>query len=105
ETHHHMIAGRQVMDIGPDRFHGAGRLMSNRHRHRTRPVAVDDGEIGMAEPGRANSNKDLVPPRRRELEFFDRERPAHRKWRRDRRSAQNRGTYFHELLPRTVPAD
>ena len=49
-------------------------LVPEHHRHGTRPRAVDDGEVRVAEPGRRNPDLELAAPRRRQLELLDRQR-------------------------------
>jgi hypothetical protein len=48
-------------------FDDTGCLVTQSHRHRPRPVSVDDGEIGMAKAGSRDLDEHLVSAGRREL--------------------------------------
>ena len=74
EDHHHMIARGEVGHVLAQFLDDAGRLVPERHRHRPRPVAVDDGEVGVAQSGRHDPHQHLAPAGRIELDFLDRER-------------------------------
>src|SRR5215472_4442527 len=74
EDHHDMIAPGEIVDPGPDRLDHAGRLMSQRHRRRTGAIAVDDREIGVTQPCRADLDQDLTIAWRVELDLLDRQR-------------------------------
>ena len=59
ERHHHPLAGGQVVDAVPDPDNPARGLVSEQHRHRARPDAVDHGEVGVAESGRLDTDENL----------------------------------------------
>ena len=48
EDQGYMVAALQIGDARPDLFDDARSLVAQRKRHRPRPVAIDDREIGMA---------------------------------------------------------
>jgi hypothetical protein len=45
--------------------------MAERHRHRARAVAVDDGKVGVAEAGGLDPDQQLVAAGRGQLDFLD----------------------------------
>ena len=69
-----MIAFLQVRDAVAHGFDDAGHFVAEHHRHRSRAVAVDHGEIGVTEPGGAHADEHLTWSGRCELELFDRQR-------------------------------
>ncbi|SIK30916.1 Uncharacterised protein [Mycobacteroides abscessus subsp. abscessus] len=49
--------------------------MTEEHRQGPRAVAVDNGEVGVADPGGGEPDADLAGARVVEVERFDRQRP------------------------------
>ena len=75
EDEHHVIADGEVRHALAERLDDARRLVAERHRDGARPRAVDDREIGMAEPGRPDAHQNLAAAGRGEVEFDDLQRP------------------------------
>src|SRR6185369_7316541 len=63
EDHHDVIAAREIVDAGTELLDNAGRLVPERHRHRTRPVAVDYRQIRMAKPCSGDADQHLAVSR------------------------------------------
>lgn len=64
EHHDHPVTGFQVVDAGPGFDDLSCRLVPQHHRYRSRTVAVDDGEVGMAEARRPDPDQHLAMLRR-----------------------------------------
>ena len=60
EHERHMVAALQTHDPGPELFHDAGRFVAQHHGHPPGRVAVDDGEIRVAQPGSGHFDQDLA---------------------------------------------
>src|SRR5690606_31461330 len=75
-----VIARLDVANAGADFHDLASALMAADHRQRTRSVAVDDGEIGMAEAAAADLDEHFSRLRRIQLHFFDADRAALGEW-------------------------
>src|SRR6476620_2417524 len=78
EDKYHMIAGLEVSAgptlSGPDLFDDAGRLMAQRHGHRSRPVTVDDRQIGVAQARRLDPYQHRAGTGSIQLQSLDRQR-------------------------------
>ena len=68
-----MIAALQVRDAAAGFLDDAGHLVAEHHRQRTRPVAVDHREVGVAQARGADAHQHLPGPGRGQFELFDRE--------------------------------
>ena len=66
-----MVADLKVGHACPQFLDDAGGLMAERHRHRTGPVAVDDGQVGVAKTRRRDLDQHFVGARRRQIDLFD----------------------------------
>ena len=66
-----LLAHRQVRDVVPHLLHHARGLVAQEHRHGSRPVAVDDGQVGVAQARGADPDEDLVRPGLVQLEVDD----------------------------------
>jgi hypothetical protein len=105
EHHHDVVADREVVHVLTERLDHAGGLVSERHRHRPRPVAVDDGKIGVTQPGRADPHQHLAPTGRVQRQLRDRERLGLSVRRLRAHAVENRGSDFHGVPPaQTVSA-
>src|SRR5204862_45040 len=71
---YHVVAGAHVVYGRADLDDLAGAFMPQRHRHRARPVAVDDGEVRVAQSGARDAHHQLDGTRRLEVHFFYGER-------------------------------
>ena len=69
-----MIARNKVHHPIPDRFDHSGRLMPERHRQGTRPIAVDDRKIRMAKARRLDGDAYFAGSRRRQFDLGDLDR-------------------------------
>ena len=94
EHHDHVVARLQVGHAGPGLLDLARGLVAERHRNGARPVAVDDGKVGMAEPGGADADQHLALSRRIELHILDAQGPALRVGRRLAHGVDNGGFDF-----------
>jgi hypothetical protein len=74
EHHDDVIARREILDSRPEPLDDTGGFVPEHHRGRTRPVAVDDREIGMAQPGGGDAHEHLAWSRLGELDLADIER-------------------------------
>ncbi len=74
EDHHYMITGQEVAHSVTDALHHTCRFVTECDRYGPRTVAVDDRQVGMAEPGCDDPNQDLRWARRRQFEILDHER-------------------------------
>lgn len=50
EGHHHAVARVKVIDLGPGLEYASAGFVSQQHRHRSRSIAIDDREVGVADP-------------------------------------------------------
>jgi len=76
EHHDDVVAGHEVGHVLADRLDDARRLVPEGHRHGPRAVAVDDREVGVAQPGRADPHQDFAAARPVQLDRCDAERLA-----------------------------
>jgi hypothetical protein len=74
EGGHDMVAHREVRHAGADLFDHPRALMAEHHRQRPRPVAVDDGQIGMAKTGGAHAQQHLAGSGRCKVDLDDLQR-------------------------------
>ena len=74
EHQRHGVAALQVGDAGADFLDDAGGLVAQRHGHRPRPVAIDDGQVGMAQAGRGNPDQHFVRAGAGEIDGLDGDR-------------------------------
>jgi len=74
EREHDVVPGPHVGDAGADGLDDPRRLVAERHRHRARPAAVDDREVGVTEAGGGDAHEQLALTRRLELELVEPER-------------------------------
>ena len=71
EHQHDVIADRKVGHAFAERLDDARRLVAERHRHGSRPRAVDHRQIRMAEARRGDLHQNLAAAGRGEVEFGD----------------------------------
>ena len=74
ERHDDALPDGHVGNRIPDPLDDPGRLVAEQHRHRPDPVAVDHGQIGVAEPRGLDADEQLGVTRRREVEVGDGDR-------------------------------
>ena len=74
EGEHDPVADRDVADLVADGLDDAGGLVSEQHRHRTRPVAVHDRQVRVADPRRLDPDEQLGRAGIREVERADGDR-------------------------------
>ena len=65
------VARLQIIDEGPDLLDNPSRLVAERHRQRPRPIAVDDGKVGMAEAGGDDAHQDFAGTGAVELDLLN----------------------------------
>ena len=70
------LADAQRPHARPDRLHHAGALVAHHHRRRSRPLAVADVQVGVADARGQDPHPDLAGARFGELEVLDGGRPA-----------------------------
>ena len=59
------------VDTGADLADAPGRLVTEQHRHGAGPVAVDDGQVGVADPGGLDPHQHLTRAGAGQLELAD----------------------------------
>ena len=62
ERHHHLLADGQVGHVAPERDDAPARLVAEQHGHGAGPVAVDDGQVGVADTRRGDLDQHLTGP-------------------------------------------
>jgi len=62
EGHHHSVARVKVIDLGPGLEYASAGLMSQQHRYRSRSIAIDDREVGVADPSSLDSDEAFGGP-------------------------------------------
>ena len=82
--------------------HRCACLMAQRHRHRSRPVAVDHRQVRMAQPGGFDLDEQLTGSRRIERQRSKAERTCFAKWSLMANLVQRRSVDFH-LCPLARP--
>src|SRR2546429_5175049 len=97
--HDDMVAHLEIIHAWSKLLHDAGGLVTKHHGGRTRSIAVDDGEIGMAQTRRADLHHHLTLPRIVEVELFDRQRPGFLIRRLGAHFFEDGGSYFHWQRP------
>ncbi len=73
--HDDALPDGHVGDGGAGLLDDARRLVSEQHRHRAHPVAVDHRQVGMAQPCGLDADQQFGVAGRREVELADGERP------------------------------
>ena len=71
EHHDDVITLFEIGDTRAERLDDARRLVTERHRRRTRAIAVDDRKIGMAESRGGDPDQHLTASRSIELDRLD----------------------------------
>ena len=94
-----MIAGLHVMHARPDLDDLAGAFMAQHDRHRARPVAVDQGEVGMAEPAAAHLDQHLALAGRIEIDLDDMDGLAPGEGPRRAADRENSSFHLHQAIP------
>ena len=69
-----MVAKAKVGDALAERLDDSGGFVAERHRQGAGSVAVDDGEVGMAQARGGDPDEDFTAAGRREVERFERQR-------------------------------
>jgi hypothetical protein len=92
-----MVAGLEVVHTRTEFLHHAGGLVPQHHRQRPRPVAVDRGQVGVAQAGRLDLHQHLALAGFVELDFLDVHRPAIRIRLRQAHLPDHCGFHSHHL--------
>ena len=71
---HHVIVRRKSLHAGADVADDPGRLVAHHHRHRARARAVDDRQVGVAQPRTGHLHEHLIFAGAVEIHLLDRER-------------------------------
>src|SRR3954451_18573567 len=71
KRHDHALSGQQIVGLGPDLDDTTGRLVAEQHGHRPDPVAVDNAQVRVADPGGFQTDQDLSGPGCSQVEFGD----------------------------------
>lgn len=93
-----MVAGRQAAHGRPHALHDARALVAEHHRQREDELALDDLEVGVAEPRGTHAHQHVVGAEGARLDALDRQRRTRR--------AQDSGVEadrFHVRLPSCQP--
>src|SRR5699024_1919683 len=69
--HHHAVTESEAVDARAELLDDAGGLVTQEHRGGPGAVPVDDGEVGVADPGGLDPHEDLAGSGRVELERSD----------------------------------
>ena len=76
ENHDDMIADREIVHARADFNHDPRRFVAERHRHGTRPAAIDDREVGMARPRRFDLDQRFAKSGAMQFDLLNLERTA-----------------------------
>jgi hypothetical protein len=98
-----VVAGREIGNQRAALEDFAGRLVAERHRHRSRAITVDDGKIGMAKAGGADTDKHFARAGRIDFDLLDAKGLALLVGGGDPHDVKDGGAGFHGNL-RAVPA-
>ena len=98
EGRDHVVADVQVVDAFAEFQHLGRRLVTECHRHRPHAVAIDDRQVRMAEPRRADPDQHFAWPGRGQLQFLDEQRQRLGVRRRPAHFAQHCGACLHNRL-------
>ena len=74
KDHDDMVADLEIVDSRSELFHDARGFVAEHHRSGPRAIAVDDGEIGMAQACGGNPDQHLPVTGIVELHLLDRQR-------------------------------
>jgi len=94
-----MVARLDVVHAGADLDDLAGALVAQHHRRRPRPVAVQQRQVGMAEPAAAHLDQHLALARRIEVELENVDRLGLRERARESARGQDSGFRLHAIPP------
>ena len=64
----------KIRTAGADLLDHSGGLVSEQHRHRAHPIAVDHRQIGVTQPGGFDADQEFALTRRRQIQLADGER-------------------------------
>ena len=71
ENHDDVVAALEIVNAGADLLDHPGRLMAERHRHGARPIAFDNGQVGVAQARGTNPDQRLAGAGRIQLNFLN----------------------------------
>ena len=97
ESGDHMVTDEEIGDTGSECFDPTGTFVAEHHGQRSRSVAVDHREIGVAEPRRTDAQQHLPGARRREFELHDLERTGFGIGCRDSHPGEQGGAHLHAV--------
>src|SRR5690242_13325545 len=90
-----MIANTKIPNLRADLDDLSCAFVPNRHRQRTRPIAIDHGQIRMTQTSSTHAHEHFARPWRVELDLHDVQRPRLRIRPRQRHFIQNSSACFH----------
>ena len=103
EDHDDMVSDLEVGNALPEFVNDAGSLVTERHRHGSRSIAVDDRQIGVAQARGRDLDEHLTIPRRREIDGRDLQRLGRRIWMGGSHVVQHGGSDLHSSTPSCWP--
>ena len=74
ERHDDALPDRQIGTAGAHLLDHSGGLVSEQHRHRAHPIAVDHRQIGVTQPGGFDADQEFALTRRRQIQLADGQR-------------------------------
>jgi hypothetical protein len=81
EGHDHAVAEFEAGDTLAEDIDDARSLVPEEHRGRTHTISIDDGEVGVADPGHLDAHQQFSGPRGIQLQPADRQGSGCREWR------------------------
>ena len=94
-----MVAHLHVMHARADLDDLARAFVAQHDRHRPRPVAVDQRQVGVAEPAAADLDQHLALARRIEIDLEDMDGLALGEGPRRAADRENAGFHLHQAIP------
>src|SRR5579859_2064096 len=100
EYHHDVVADLEVIDVTAQPLHDAGGLVAQRHRHRSRSVAVDDREVRVTETGGDDLHQNLAGAGGIQVHSLNGQGSAFRERNRRTHAAENGGARLQTVTRR-----
>jgi hypothetical protein len=94
-----MVADLDVVHAGAQLDDLARALVAQHDRHRPRPIAVDQRQVGVAKPATAHLDQHLALARRIEIELGDLDRLGLGKRPRRAANGENGSFHLHQAIP------
>jgi hypothetical protein len=95
ESSNDVIADSQIIDLGTHLDNLTSTFVTDRHRHRSRPIAIDDRQIRMTQTRRTHAHQHFTRPRRIKIHLDNLQRPRLRIRARQGDFIQNGSASFH----------